>query len=238
MNSKIGVVIACVWGLGFGVMAQTFSTETAALAGLAAMERDWPERVLPIAIARARLVLGELLEPDLYVATFALKEVLRGTFTTNEVRVRCHPDTLHGTLPENAILLLETRSGEASSPIVDGTASAAGDEAGRGILPDTPANLERIMGVPIEELSKSPPEQMISRADAIVAANQALIERGEYADKMAYTTRRMNFGWFVGPYKLVKDAKEDERETDSWTVGNVCGIYVSDSGQVLKYLHF
>lgn len=238
MNFKIGAIIVCLLGLGFGAMAQTFSTESAALAGLAAMERDWPERVLHIAIARARLVRGELVTPDMCVATFVLKEALRGTFTTNEVRVRYHPDTLHGQLPETAILLLETRSGEAAAPIVDDTVSAAGDEAGRGILPDTPENLERITRASIEELSKTSPELKISRADAIVAANQALIERGEYAENLAYTTRRMNYGWFVGPYKMEKDAKNDERETDSWTVESVSGIYVSDTGQVLKYLHF
>jgi hypothetical protein len=128
-------------------------------------------------------------------------------------------------LPDNAILLLSSFSSSHA------TYEAIGEEAWRGILPDTPENRARISTTSSGELSKTPPGKELPKATARQIAQQVLADHANYtgySGKYKFSViQRRPFGWFFGVNVL------DERGEISFV--RDLTIQVNDEGEVVSY---
>lgn len=193
--------------------------------------RDWqaPPTVI---VAHGRLMDAGIYRhptdnrPDEFLmgwAQYEVDEVVRGTLPDPVVRVTFNAGTQLLPLPTQAILLLTADS-------LPGRYSPLGEEASRGILPDTLENRSRIGKLSDEELAQSPSEHQLPPQEAVQLAHLALKRYSDYTgyggQSRLVNMHRKPFGWFLSLAVL------DQRPPHPSVIP--LAAHVSDDGRVVN----
>jgi len=142
-----------------------------------------------LVVAYGRL-LNQHDDIELRVARYEVSEIQRGHLPTNLVEVIFWKRTQNGELPSEAILLL-SHPLAVSPPIWH----AVGEDASRGILPDTPDTRWRIASLADARVLDSPKTQWLPRAEAEKIVCDYLRAEGIDISRMRLDLRRGQFGW-------------------------------------------
>ena len=188
----------------------------------------------PVCVAYARLIECKPYEqkPGFHVppeasidiGVFELREVVRGSMASSPVYVPYAPNTLRGALPTNAILIVTFWEGSSANykPI--------GEEAWRGILPDTQETRATIEVLTAAEISQTPSGRELPEAAARqIALNkiETLNDYTGFSGKHKFSAvKREPFGWFFAVSVL------DERQPRASV--NTIMVRISDEGEVVS----
>ena len=175
----------------------------------------------PLVVAYGHL-LSQSSDSQLSQARYGVSTVQRGTLPTNEVEVLFWGKSQTGDLPQQAILLL-SRPLCVSPPIW----YAVGEDAGRGILSDTPAARRRVESLPNARILDSPRLEWLPRAKAELKAREFLVKEGFDPANLRLDLRRAQFGWKAWLTIVVNG---------EYLVGGHGSLGIRDSGDVLYWI--
>ena len=187
----------------------------------------------PVCVAYAHLVefrpfeqkVGYYMPPEasIDVGVYDITSVIHGSMVASRIYVPFAPTTLRGSLPTNAILIVTFWDGSTANykPI--------GNEAWRGILPDTPENRVKIESMSLGELSETLSGRELPEAAARQVALNKIEELHDYTgfsrNYKFSASKRNPFGWFFSITVL------DER--NRIPVVNTIMVEIGDDGDVV-----
>ncbi len=129
-------------------------------------------------------------------ATCQVVDVLRGVCKTNQVMIGFLKNTCDNSIPKRAIWVLAYSAGD--DRVSQGQYHAIGDDANKGVLPDSPKSRAFVKMASIDDLAPVPKSRWISREQAtaildgyVVTTHPRLTNATWHAVHMGYQ------GWFI-----------------------------------------